>query len=81
MKITAFSFGIVMLIEAGGYFLYDSNYYRAQAITIKKYGDREAPLTEQEKDRWFSDMGVRKDRNPSFSQLRRFVNENNPDSR
>lgn len=56
------------------YFTY-RDYKRAEQIAVQKYGDKRAPLTDEEKQQWFSDMGVEKDRTPTPSQLKGFIEE------
>jgi len=76
MKMGAISLGIVLCLETAGYVIREVVYTKAEAVAIQKYGDRKAPLSEEEKDEWFSDMGVEKGRKPTIPKLRRFVEEN-----
>jgi hypothetical protein len=45
---------------------------RAQAYAEKRYGDHKAPLTQEEKDEWFYEMGVKSGEKPNIHMLKHY---------
>jgi hypothetical protein len=53
----------------------DRNLRDAEIIATEIYGDKQAPLTEQEKEMWREDMGIGEGRAITTSDLRKFLEE------
>lgn len=50
-------------------------YKRAEQYAVTEFGDKHAPLTSEEKEAWYSSMGVSKYGIPSKGSLEEYLNE------
>ncbi len=54
-------------------------YNKAESLAIEKFGDKKAPLIEDERNAWYHNMGVtgavKFGYNPSRDQLEKFIEE------
>ena len=66
---------ISSLSTAVGFGFYASSLQsRAEEIAVRKFGDKQAPLTESERQDWYKSMGLSRPHN--VFELRKYINEN-----
>ncbi|MBS3072736.1 hypothetical protein J4477_02795 [Candidatus Pacearchaeota archaeon] len=54
---------------------YNSNYGYAEKRAIEQYGDNLYPLTDQERQSWYNDMGMKQGKEPKLKDLKKFLDE------
>jgi len=54
-------------------FSYNRTYSRAESYAIQQFGNKQFPLTETERQEWYSKMEVEKDKQPTKEDLNKFL--------
>jgi len=75
IPIALWSLPISSLSIAVGFGFYASSLQsRAEEIAVRKFADKQAPLTESERQDWYKSMDISRPHN--ILELRRYINEN-----
>jgi hypothetical protein len=75
VPITFIGLGIAIVLPAvDGCYREHRVYSEAETLAIQSFGDRKAPLTENERKEWYQTMGIDRG-SPTEEQLEKFVQE------
>ncbi|MBS3067000.1 hypothetical protein J4205_04185 [Candidatus Pacearchaeota archaeon] len=58
-----------------GYLRYNNLYNKAEAYAIQQFGDRQPPLTGRERQRWYHEMNIFDNRQPTKPELNKFLDD------